>query len=200
MKSKPHFLVVAALAIMSGCFGSFPFPYLATGGEEEPKGKEPALASGAARSFPDSVADARGRARWLHEAMHGALQVMHRDYFGDGDDDSIFLPSQSLDDVFAEMRRSWNVEMRWLGVNATKGVDHEPQDRFEEEAAKALLEGASEHEMVEGDRYRFVGVIHIRNECLKCHDRNRTNLDEKVAGLAISFPLQDESLTAAIKE
>lgn len=78
---------------MSGCFGSFLFPYLATGGEEEPKGKEPALASGAARSFPDSVADARGRARWLHEAMHGALQVMHRDYFGDGDDDSIFLPS-----------------------------------------------------------------------------------------------------------
>ncbi|MDF1812905.1 MAG: DUF3365 domain-containing protein [Verrucomicrobiales bacterium] len=141
-------------------------------------------------SIPKSAEEARGRARWMHEAIHGALQVMHRDFFGDGDDGDFPLPSQSLDDVFVEMSRTWNVDIRWLGVNATKGKDHHPRDRFEEAAAQALMEGSTEYEKVSEDRYRYVGVVHIRNECLKCHDRSRTTLDEKVAGLAFSFPLQ----------
>lgn len=150
-----------------------------------------------AASVPVSLEEARGRARWIHELMHGSLQVMHRDFFGDGDDESLSLPSQSLDDVFDEMRRSWDVDIRWLGVNATRGKNHEPQDRFEEAAAKALEGGATEYEGEDRGRYRFVGVIHIRNECLKCHDRNRTTVDEKVAGLAISLPFQKKKVAAA---
>lgn len=148
------------------------------------------------QSIPISLDEARGRARWIHELVHGSLQVMHRDFFGDGDDDALSLPSQSLDDVFDEMRRSWDVDIRWLGVNATRGKDHEPQDRFEEAAAKALEAGAEEYEGEERGRYRFVGVVHIKNECLKCHDRNRTTVDEKVAGLAISLPLQKKEDSA----
>ena len=34
--------------------------------------------------------------------MHGSRQVMHRDFFGNGDYESLSLPSQSLDDVFDE--------------------------------------------------------------------------------------------------
>ena len=125
----------------------------------------------------------------MHELIRGSLQVMHRDFFGDGDDEALSLPSQSLDDVFDEMERSWNVDIRWLGVNAMQGVDHRPKDRFEEAAAKALKEGAVEHEAVEGTQFRFAGAIKIHNQCLKCHVRNRTSLEERVAGLVIGFPM-----------
>lgn len=146
----------------------------------------------AEESLPISETEALGRARWLHEAMHGALQVMHRDFFGDGDDGaggSLTLPSQSLEDVFKEMTRSWKVEVRWLGVNATKDVDHEPADEFERAAAKALKGGDEEYSAVEQDQFRFVGAITLHNQCLKCHVPNRTTLEERVAGLALSFPM-----------
>jgi hypothetical protein len=31
-------------------------------------------------SLPATIEEARGRARWMHEGFHGALQVMHRDF------------------------------------------------------------------------------------------------------------------------
>ena len=142
-----------------------------------------------AENLPKTVDEARSRARWMHEIIRGSLQVMHRDFFGDGDDESLALPSQSLDDVFDEMSRSWDVDIRWLGVNAMQGVDHRPKDRFEEAAAKALGEGAKEYEAVEGTKFRFAGTIKIHNQCLKCHVRNRTSLEERVAGLVIGFPM-----------
>lgn len=141
-------------------------------------------------NLPNSVDEARSRARWLHEGFHGALQVMHRDFFDD--DEAGTLPSQSLDDVFKEMARTWSVQIRWLGVNATKGIDHEPKDRFEEKAAAALAGGAKEYEQVEAGRFRYVGMVRLQNECLKCHVRDRTTLEDRVAGLAISFPLKLE--------
>ncbi|NQV25336.1 MAG: hypothetical protein HQ518_13320 [Rhodopirellula sp.] len=42
-----------------------------------------------------SVTEARGRARLLHETIHGVLQVMHRDFFRE--DEGLKIPSQSLD-------------------------------------------------------------------------------------------------------
>jgi len=140
-------------------------------------------------NLPKNVDEARSRARWMHELIRGSLQVMHRDFFGDGDDDSLSLPSQSLDDVFDEMSRSWDVDIRWLGVNAMQGVDHRPKDRFEEAAAKALEDGAEEFDAIEGSKFRFAGKIKIHNQCLKCHVRNRTTLEERVAGLVIGFPM-----------
>lgn len=138
--------------------------------------------------YPRSIEEARGRARWVHEIIHGALQVMHRDFF---DEDAVerSLPSQSLDDVFAEMARSHGVEIRWLGGNAGKGKDHVPKDGFEEKAVAALIAGAPEYEGVEKARYRFVGPIKMQNQCLKCHVRDRKSLEDRVGGLAISFPL-----------
>lgn len=156
--------------------------------------KKPATRTSAAKApanLPKTLEEARGRARWLHEVVHGALQVMHRDFF---DEDLVerSLPSQSLDDVFAEMSRSHSVEIRWLGVNATRGKDHLPKDRFEEQAAAALLSGQTEYEAVEKGRYRFAGHIRLQNECLKCHVRDRTTLEDRVAGLAIAFPMAAE--------
>ena len=125
--------------------------------------------------FPANADEARGRARWMHEAIHGSLQVMHRDFFGNGEDD-LSLPSQSLEDVFQQMTESWGIEMRWLGVNATKDTDHEPQDKFEKDAAKAIAAGESEFFAVERGKFRYVGMIRLQNECLKCHVPHRTTL------------------------
>lgn len=146
----------------------------------------------AEESLPASETEALGRASWLHETMHGALQVMHRDFFGDGDDaggGSLSLPSQSLEDVFQEMTRSWKVEIRWLGVDATKDMDHEPADEFERAAAKALKGGDEEYSAVEQGRFRFVGAITLHNQCLKCHVPNRTTIEDRVAGLSLTFPI-----------
>lgn len=142
-------------------------------------------------NLPRTVEEARGRARWVHEIIHGALQVMHRDFF---DEDAVerSLPSQSLDDVFSEMSRTYAVEIRWLGGNATKGKDHFPKDAFEEAAVAALIAGKPEYEAVESGRYRFAGPIRMQNQCLKCHVRDRKSLEDRVAGLAISFPLAPE--------
>ena len=144
--------------------------------------------STAVENLPRTVEEARGRARWIHELVHGALQVMHRDFF-DKDAVEKSLPSQSLDDVFAEMARTHLVEIRWLGGNANKGKDHLPKDRFEEDAVAAMFSGKEEYEAVEGGRYRHVGMIRIQNECLKCHVRDRKSLEDRFGGLAISMPL-----------
>lgn len=140
-----------------------------------------------------TTGEARGRARMLGETIHGALQVMHRDFFS-GDED-LSLPSQSLEDVFKELERQFGVQVRWLGVNATKSRDHEPKDAFEREAARALLKGEKEYSAVEGNFYRYVGAIRIQNECLKCHVPFRTSLEDRVAGLAISIPLRAQAKT-----
>ncbi|MCB1229009.1 MAG: DUF3365 domain-containing protein [Verrucomicrobiae bacterium] len=150
--------------------------------------KEPETKSREPFEFPTSAEEARGRARILHETIHGALQVMHRDFFGD--DEELNLPSQSLEDVFKELTRSFGVEIRWLGINATKDIDHKPQDDFEKRAAEAILQGAPEYSAVERGKYRHVGMIKIQNECLKCHVPHRTTLEDRYAGLAITIPLQ----------
>jgi hypothetical protein len=140
-------------------------------------------------SAPTTIHEARTRARLLHETIHGALQVMHRDFFGDGGED-LNLPSQSLDDVFLALAETWGIEIEWLGVNATKGAGHEPDDDFEKAAAKALAAGKEEYEAVERGKFRYVGAIQIRNECLKCHVPNRTSLEDRVGGLAFTIPLK----------
>lgn len=152
------------------------------------------LASGSEPEAAITAKEAQGRARLLNETIHGALQVMHRDFFG-GDED-LSLPSQSLKDVFKELERKFQVQVRWLGVNATKSTDHEAKDEFERQAAKALLKGAQEYAAIEGNLYRHVGAIKIQNECLKCHVPYRTTLEDRVAGLAISIPIKAGTVAA----
>jgi len=179
---RPATVLIAVLGLVMG--GGSLIERVA--GEEEP-----IVAKAEPQNLPRSVEEARGRARWLHEIIHGALQVMHRDFF---DEDAVerSLPSQSLDDVFAEMARTHGVEIRWLGGNATKGKDHFPKDAFEEAAVAALIAGKPEYEAVETGRYRFAGPIRMQNQCLKCHVRDRKSLEDRVAGLAISFLLAGE--------
>jgi len=172
------------------CLIVFTFTFtisLPSGVAADKEDAEPAKVS--EEDFPANAEEARGRARWMHEAIHGSLQVMHRDFFGNGDED-LTLPSQSLEDVFRQMTESWGVELRWLGVNATKDADHEPQDKFEKDAAKAIAAGDSEFFAVERGKFRYVGMIRLQNECLKCHVPHRTSLEDRFAGLALTIPLK----------
>lgn len=146
-------------------------------------------AAAASEDLPATVDEARGRARMLHETLHGVLQVVHRDFFRE--DESLMLPSQSLEDVFAALADQWGVQIRWLAVDAAAmNVDHQPRDAFEKRAVAALAKGATEYAAVEEGRYRHAGTIQLSSQCLKCHLPRRTSTEDRAAGLVISLPLQ----------
>lgn len=138
---------------------------------------------------PSTIAEARSRARLLHETIHATLQVVHRDYFRE--DERLLIPSQSMEDVFVELARLHKVKLKWLVVNAdAMNVDHKPQNEFERNAVKALSTGKKEFEFTQRDTYQFAGTIRLSAQCLKCHVATRTNLKDRVAGLVITMPLK----------
>lgn len=157
--------------------------------EPSPAVVEPKPAAiGDALPPPTSVSEASARARLLYESFHGALQVVHRDFFDE--DESRLIPSQALEDVFSELSSSFNVDMKWLVVETDiVNVDHQPTDEFERAAVVALKDGQPRFEAVEGERFRFAGPIRLASQCLKCHVQKRTSTDARKAGLLISMPI-----------
>lgn len=137
---------------------------------------------------PQSVTEARSRAKLLHEMVRGTLQVVHRDFFDE--DNAHAIPSSSLEDVFHEMERGYDVTLKWLTVNTdVVNVDHQAEGDFELQAVKKLAAGSPFVEASEENRYRFAGAIRLRSQCLKCHVKRRTNNDDRTAGLLIAMPL-----------
>ncbi len=137
---------------------------------------------------PPSQQEAEGRARLMHEIIHGALQVMHRDFFDE--DESHVIPSHSLEDVFAELARGHQVEVRWLVVNGgAMNVDNKPRDAFEKRAVEALIKGSPQYAETDDGKYRFVGSIRLASQCLKCHLPNRMSTEDRLAGVVISMPV-----------
>lgn len=138
--------------------------------------------------YPTTAVEARVRARILHETVHGALQVIHRDFFEE--EESRVIPSHSLEDVFKELERSQGIKVRWLAVNArAMNVDNEPRTEFEKQAVKVLSAGKAEFEQVTDKEYQFTGSIRLASQCLKCHLPMRKSNEARVAGLVISMPL-----------
>ena len=142
-----------------------------------------------------TVDEARARAKLLHETIRGTLQIMHRDFFDE--ENAHAIPSSSLEDVFHELSRNYHVDVKWLVVNTdVVNVDHQPEDDFEKDAAKALAKGESSFEATENSeqktasRYRYAGPIRLRSQCLKCHVKRRNSNEDRVAGLVISMPLK----------
>lgn len=139
--------------------------------------------------YPTTAVEARVRARILHETVHGALQVIHRDFFEE--EESRVIPSHSLEDVFKELSRSQGIKVRWLAVNArAMNVDNEPRTEFEKQAVKVLSAGKSEFEQITDKEYQFTGSIRLASQCLKCHLPMRKSNEARVAGLVISMPLK----------
>lgn len=134
----------------------------------------------------------RVQAELLHEAIHGALQVMHRDFFND--EDPIAIPSQSLEDVFDALEERHGITAKWLVVETdVVNVDHKPANDFERTAVVALKNGDETYSRVENGEYRYVGAIPLSSQCLKCHLKLRTDVEPRTAGLVLTFPKQSES-------
>lgn len=181
-------VVILAASLASG-LGA-----LAIAGQESRAPKEAPKEVTAAAVDAGQVAEARLRSRLLHETIHGSLQVMHRDFFRDGDDRQP-IPSESLEDVFAELERTWQVKVRWLAVNAkVMNAAHRPTTPFDERAVKAITDGGESFDASEGGVYQYAGKINLGNQCLKCHVPGRTSLEDRKAAVVISMPLDLKDL------
>jgi len=153
-----------------------------------PDGESSSGSSSETFAPPMTTAEARSRAKLLYETIHGTLQVVHRDFFDD--EVSHKIPSASLEDVFSELAKDYDLKLKWLVVDTdVVNVDHLPEDDFERSAVAALKSGESQFEAVEADRYRFAGPIRLASQCLKCHVKNRSSTSDRTAGLLISMPL-----------
>ncbi len=133
-------------------------------------------------------AEAKMRALLLHATVHGALQVVHRDFFRR--EEKMAIPSTSLKDVFKDLEAEFGVKMSWVAGDETiQHEDNKPQDAFEERAIKSIVKGEKEVSEIVDGRYRFVGSIKLQNVCLRCHVPSRKSLEDRFAGLSISMPL-----------
>lgn len=141
---------------------------------------------------PSTKLEARARAQLLYELSHGALQVIHRDFFDDENQKTI--PSASLERVFVEMSRSYGVKMKWLNVGLdVMNVDHQPENEFEVSAAQQISKGEAFVELLDQGKYSFAGRIRLGSQCLKCHFKERRSTEDRAAGLVISMELADEA-------
>ncbi len=113
---------------------------------------------------------------------------MHRDFLDD--ENTRAIPSASLEDVFREIEKSFDVEMKWLTVNTdVVNVDHPATTEFEKAAGKALAAGVPYTESVGSNRYQFAGAIRLSSQCLKCHVKLRTSTEDRTAGLVVAMPI-----------
>lgn len=135
-----------------------------------------------------SVEEARQRAEVLHTSIHATLQIVHHRYYRE--DEGLLLPAATLRDVFAEIEKEHQIQLRWLAVEGqVMNTDHAPRDEFEKTAAKALESGKDSYEQVLDGQLRRAGPITLSNHCLKCHVPDRKNTDDRKAGLIISMPV-----------
>ncbi len=172
------FFVVALL--LSGT------PWLGAEDSDSPQSKP-------AETAASTLAEARTRAKMLHEMVRGTLQIMHRDFFDE--DDAHAIPSASLEDVFHEMSETHDVTMKWLIVNTDiVNADHEAETPFEKAAVKTLAAGEPFAEHRTATRYQFAGPIRLGSQCLKCHVKRRIRNEARTAGLVISMPLVESDV------
>ncbi|RYD37415.1 MAG: DUF3365 domain-containing protein [Verrucomicrobiaceae bacterium] len=142
-----------------------------------------------AAKAPPALEEAQTRARLLHSSLGGTLEVMHRDFFRKNE--SRAIPSASLEDVFRKIEQEWGITLRWLASEATvMNADHTARDEFQKAALLKITRGEKEVMAVENGTLRFAGSIILRNECLKCHVRNRQSLEDRFAALEIRMAVQ----------
>jgi hypothetical protein len=156
----------------------------------------PAEKAKAAAAKPDdarvTVAEARERARLMHEIYSVSLEVMHHHYFRN---DRPTLPARALEDVFDEIDERSKIKTRWIAVNTpAMSVDHEPETEFEKKAAAEIAAGKTQYDRVEDGYYRRAGVIPLGAGCVGCHTKlfRSPAKTPRFAGLVISIPVKDK--------
>ncbi len=139
-----------------------------------------------------SVAEARERARLLHQVYAATLDTIHHYYFRS---DRPTLPARAMEDVFAEIDKEAKIQTRWIAVNTpAMSINHEPKSDFEKEAAAQLAAGKLDYDRVEKGYYRRAGVIPLGAGCISCHTRFSPApvKTPRFAGLVISIPVSDK--------
>lgn len=139
-----------------------------------------------------SVAEARERAKLLHDVYSATLDSMHHHFFRR---DRAVLPARAMEDVFAAVDKKSGVGSRWIAVNTpAMSINHEPESEFEKKAASELAAGKGEYEQAEKGVYRRAGAIPLAPGCVGCHTKFGAATDTKprFAGLVISIPVKDE--------
>lgn len=148
---------------------------------------EPAKADSASKSAETGAA--RDSAKLLHKVYASTLEVMHERYFNH---DKAPVPARALEDVFRDVARGSKIEARWIGVNAkVMGINHEPNDDFEKQAAAAIAAGKGFYEALEDGKFRRAEAIELHAGCLTCH--GSFGIEPKTpryAGLVIGVPLK----------
>ncbi|MBL9091935.1 MAG: DUF3365 domain-containing protein [Planctomycetaceae bacterium] len=139
-----------------------------------------------------TAGEARGRALLLHESFEAMLHATHHYFYRE--DEGLPLPAVTMKEVFREIEDRRQVQLRWLAVDGqAMNVAHLPQDKFEREAVAALSKGDETYDHVENGMYRYVGMICLTNECLKCHLPNRKSTENRSAGIAITMKIDDSA-------
>jgi hypothetical protein len=141
-----------------------------------------------------SVEVARRRAKLTHSICSAMLDVIHHQYFRH---ERSTVPAVAMEDAFLRIADQENVSARWITVNAkVMNIDHEPQDEFEQQAAKAIAAGKTEYESVEKGIYRRAQGISLMNKgCLQCHlGFGSSGRIDRFAGLVIAIEVSGDRL------
>jgi hypothetical protein len=139
-----------------------------------------------------SVEVARQRAKLTHSICSAMLDVIHHQYFRH---ERSTVPAVAMEDAFPRIADQENVSARWITVNAkVMNIDHEPQDEFEQQAAKAIAAGKPEYESVEKGIYRRAQGISLMNKgCLQCHlGFGASGRIDRFAGLVIAIEVSGD--------
>jgi hypothetical protein len=137
-------------------------------------------------------AEARARAKLMHEIYSNTLVVTHHYYFRH---EGKTLPARAMEDVFEQIEKDSGIQSRWIAVNTpAMSINHEPASAFEKKAAAELAAGKAEYERVEDGYYRRAGPIPLGAGCVGCHTKlSQTSArTPRFAGLVISIPVKKE--------
>lgn len=186
--ARSGFVILGCLAL-----GVVGLSAAAVAWSDEAPGARPAGEAAAVGAVPANprVAAARERAKLVHDIYTVTLDVMHERYFRN---DRSTIPARAMEDVFAEVARTNKIDARWIGVNArTMGINHEPKDEFEKNAARAIGSGQEDFEAVENGVYRRAQGVPLAVGCLTCHGSfGMVPKTPRFAGLVINIPVDKE--------
>ncbi|MCA9173747.1 MAG: DUF3365 domain-containing protein [Planctomycetales bacterium] len=137
-----------------------------------------------------TLEQARDRSALLHKVYATTLDVMHDRYFHG---ERAMVPARAMQDVFDELKRTEQIEAKWIAVSLrAMSVNHEPETKFEKQAARQMKAGKRDVEQIDDAVYRRAFAIPLSGGCIHCHDSAFTpSTGAKFAGLVLSMPIQN---------
>lgn len=152
----------------------------------------PAKEAAASKIKRMPVAEARERARLMHNIYASTLETMHHYYFHQN---KSMVPARAMEDIFEELVEETGIQARWISINTkAMSVDHAPASDFEKKAVVEISSGKEMHENIDKGYYERAGVIPLSAGCVGCHTGffGKPSKNPKFAGLVIRIPVTDK--------